>query len=234
MKPIAIAQHDPHDGPAHFAVFLHRAGLPFRIFRLDQGDGLPASIRDYSGLCLLGGPMSVNDGLPYQAGQLALIQEAMAADLPVIGHCLGGQLMAKALGGRVTAAPAVEIGWSELELIDRAGARWFGGRERLSLFQWHNESFSIPSDGRWLLRGRHCANQAFSVGDKHLAMQFHVEVDAAKVRHWLDAGQDEIARSDSPGVQPVATLLADLDQAIEGSRRIADDLYAAWIEGLAR
>lgn len=238
MKPIAILQHDPHDGPSYFATFLARAGWRYRVFRLDQGESLPATIRDYAGLCLLGGPMSVNDDLPYQAPQLALIQEAMAADLPVIGHCLGGQLMSKALGGQVGPAPVTEIGWSRLELCDDAGMRWFAGRDRFDAFQWHNESFSIPSDGRWIVRGQHCANQAFIVGNKHLAMQFHIEVDSDKVRHWLEAGGAEIARCAALGVagavQGAAVLLADLDLTIAHSQRVADDLYAAWLEGVSR
>lgn len=238
MKPIAILQHDPHDGPSYFATFLSYAGRPYRLFRLDQGEALPATIRDYAGLCLLGGPMSVNDDLPYQAPQLALIQDAMAADLPVIGHCLGGQLMSKALGGQVGPAPVAEIGWSRLELCDGEGMRWFGGRDHFDAFQWHSESFSIPKDGRLIVRGRHCANQAFTVGKKHLAMQFHIEVDSEKVRYWLEAGGDEIARRASsavPGaVQGAAMLLADLDLTIARSQRVADDLYAAWLRGLTR
>ena len=153
--------------------------------------------------------MSANDPLPYFEDLLKRIREAVAKDIPVIGHCLGGQLMARALGGTVQMSEHVEIGWSDLQVIHESGAQWFGPEAqvgtRLPLFQWHGESFSIPSGAQWLVQGRHCAHQAFSVGSKHLAMQFHCEVDEAKVRTWLELDADELCGGASPGATPSPT-----------------------------
>jgi GMP synthase-like glutamine amidotransferase len=101
MKPIAIFRHSPGEGPGYFATFLDRHSLPWRLFKVDEGEFPPASPDEFSGLCFMGGPMSVNDELPWIPATLALIRAADAAGIPVIGHCLGGQLMAKAFGGTV-------------------------------------------------------------------------------------------------------------------------------------
>jgi GMP synthase-like glutamine amidotransferase len=111
MKPIAIFRHSPGEGPGYFATFLDRHSLPWRCSRSMRAIFRPPSPDEFSGLCFMGGPMSVNDDLPWIPATLALIRAADAAGIPVIGHCLGGQLMAKALGGSVGRNPVKEIGW---------------------------------------------------------------------------------------------------------------------------
>ncbi|HWI14667.1 MAG TPA: energy transducer TonB [Burkholderiales bacterium] len=102
MKPVAIFRHLATEGPGYFATYLERHDVPWELVSIDAGDAVPSDPRTYSGLCFMGGPMSVNDDLPWIRDELELIRRAVDADVPVIGHCLGGQLMAKALGGVVT------------------------------------------------------------------------------------------------------------------------------------
>lgn len=102
MKPVAIFRHSSTDGPGYFAAYLDRRRIPWRLMKLDQGEVVPADPRSFSGLGFMGGPMSVNDDLPWIAPVLQLIRNAVREDVPVIGHCLGGQLMSKALGGAVS------------------------------------------------------------------------------------------------------------------------------------
>lgn len=231
MKPIAIAQHHADDGANYFATFLERAGLPYQVFHPYLGEALPQDISRFAGYCILGGPMSANDNLDYLKTEMKLALDAMAAEIPVIGHCLGGQLMAKALGGTVQAAENPEIGWVDLQIAVE-GAHWFGGRTQARLLQWHGESFSIPRDGKRIMTGAYCANQAFQVG-KHLGMQFHCEVDAGKVLTWLKNDRQELVNaSHSPGVQDADELVATLDAEIAQSQRVADDIYGEWIKGL--
>lgn len=232
MLPIAIFQHVADDGPAYFASWLDQQGLPYRVYRLFGGDALPLDLLGHAGLCILGGPMSANDGLPYFPDLLARIREAVAQDKPVIGHCLGGQLMSRALGGSVQAAENVEIGWSDLQ-VEAGGERWFGGRQQLQLFQWHGESFAIPPGAQRIVTGVHCANQAFVYGNKHLAMQFHCEVDAAKVCAWLLAGHDELIRCAGPAVQQAEAILPSLEAMLVQSQASAAAIYAEWARGLA-
>ena len=116
MNPVAIFRHFPIEGPGYFATFLELHGIPWQLIRIDAGDAVPSDISAFSGLAFMGGPMSVNDELPWIAPVLALIRAAQVADMPVLGHCLGGQLMAKALGGTVSRNPVKEIGWGEVRV----------------------------------------------------------------------------------------------------------------------
>jgi GMP synthase-like glutamine amidotransferase len=232
MKSIAIIQHIANDGPSYFATWLEQHGLPYRVFRMDLGYTLPADIGAHAGLCILGGPMSANDALPYMESLLTLTRDAVAAQVPVIGHCLGGQLLARALGAPVGASAHLEIGWSQLHPTHTLAAEWFGNDAPLQLFQWHGESFDIPAGATQLLCGTHCHNQAFVIDDRHLGMQFHCEVDAPKVREWLVSGANELAASDSPGVQSASAIEATLEHDLQRSQRIASHLYRRWARGL--
>ena len=127
MKPVAIFRHSPTEGPGYFATFLAQQNIPLDLIEIDAGEPAPTDISAYSGLVFMGGPMSVNDDLPWIASELSLIREAVRLDIPALGHCLGGQLIAKALGGSVTKNPVKEIGWGEVSVVDQAAARaWFG------------------------------------------------------------------------------------------------------------
>lgn len=235
MKPIAIIQHVGNDGPSFFATWLQQRSLPFTVYRMHDGYQLPVSVQALAGLCILGGPMSANDDLPYFAELFALVREAIAKDVPVIGHCLGGQIMARALGATVQASENVEIGWSTLEAVHPAAQDWFGQATPLQLFQWHTESFSIPPGAMQLLRGAHCANQAYLVQGKHLGMQFHCEVDEPKVRDWLTEGAEEMQRhGTSLGVQRTDAILETLAKDIAHSQRIASHIYSRWAQALVR
>ena len=171
MKPIAIFRHTATEGPGYFTDFLHERAIPWQLVRIDAGDAVPQDVSVYSGLVFMGGPMSVNDDLPWIAQVLALIRQAVAQDVPVLGHCLGGQLMAKALSGVVTRNPIKEIGWGEATVSDNAQAHaWFGDILSFKAFHWHGETFSLPQGAVHLLSSAHCTNQAFVLG-KHLALQ---------------------------------------------------------------
>ena len=144
MKPVAIFRFSPTEGPGHFGDWLETQGIPYALFALDRGDPVPASARAFAGIGMMGGPMSANDDLPWNAPLLDLLRDAVSADVPVIGHCLGGQLFAKSLGAKVGRATATEIGWSEVKVIDAASNPWFGQRAGFRTFQWHHEVFGLP------------------------------------------------------------------------------------------
>lgn len=232
MPDIAIIEHFANDDPAYFGRWLEAEGLSYRVYRMHAGDALPANLAEYRGLAILGGPMSANDALPYYPALFRLIRDAVDCATPVIGHCLGAQLMSRALGGSVQASEQVEIGWSDL-VVEGEGAGWFGGASRLRPFQWHGESFSIPPGAARIATGPYCANQAFVLDGRHLGMQFHCEVDEAKVRRWLIAGHDELIGSDSPAVQQAGAILPSLSEELVQSRRTAAAIYRRWAEGLA-
>jgi GMP synthase-like glutamine amidotransferase len=199
------------------------------VVRCFAGEILPPSLAGVGGLCILGGPMSANDALSYYPALFALTREAFAQRIPVIGHCLGGQIMARVLGGTVQPSSNVEIGWAELQTEGELGSAWFAGKHRVRLFEWHGESFSIPPGATRIVTGAYCANQAFVYDGIHLGMQFHIEVDEEKVRQWLIAGHDELIRCASPAVQQADAILPTLAADLGTSQSHADALYTRWL-----
>lgn len=236
MKPVLVFRHSATEGPGYFATFLERHGIDWRLVRLDEGEAVPSSAGDFAGLAFMGGPMSVNDELPWIAPELALIRDAVERRVPVIGHCLGGQLLAKALGGVVRANPVKEIGWQRVDLEDSPLAReWLGAASpAFTTFQWHGEAFTLPPGGERILRGEHCPNQAFVVDGRHLGMQCHVEMTPELVRTWCESGADEIdASRSSPAVQPVKRIEGEMAARLPVLTDVATRLYARWVKGLA-
>ncbi len=233
MKPIAIFRHAAHEGPGHFATFCDAHGLPWKLLRIDAGEPIPATPNDFSGLVFMGGPMSVNDDLPWIAPALALIRAAAAADLPVLGHCLGGQLMARALGGSVGRNPIKEIGWGAVRVLESPVARdWFAAVNTFESFHWHGETFAPPPGAERILESAYCANQAFALGP-HLALQCHVEMTEAMIQSWCEVGAEEIAAAAaSPAVQ-TAQQMRELNAAnLPVMRAVAEQLYGRWTRGL--
>jgi GMP synthase-like glutamine amidotransferase len=234
MKPVAIFRHVAIEGPGYLADFLDARTIPWRLVRIDEGDPLPLSVQEYGGIVLMGGPMSVNDDLPWISPLLALIRDAVEADIPVLGHCLGGQLMSKALGAGVGPNAVKEIGWGGVRVHNAEEARrWFGERAEFTVFHWHGETFDLPAGAVHLLSSAHCRHQAYALG-KHLALQCHIEMTADMVRDWCRAGAAELAAARQIGVQQVAEIERDLPRRVEALHAVADRVYAHWTAGLAK
>jgi GMP synthase-like glutamine amidotransferase len=231
MKPIAIFRHSPGEGPGYFATFLDRHSLPWTLFKVDEGVSPPPAPDEFSGLCFMGGPMSVNDDLQWIPQTLELIRKADALGIPVIGHCLGGQLMAKAFGGTVGRNPVKEIGWGEVAATD-AAKDWLGDTDRFEAFHWHGETFTIPSGANRILQSAHCANEAFVRGP-HLGMQCHVEMTDTMIRSWCQQWAAE-GVPPSASVQTPEQMQTGMEARIAAMRAVADRLYGRWIEGLRR
>ena len=174
--------------------------------------------------------MSVNDDLPWIAAALALIRAAVAKNIPTLGHCLGGQLMAKALGGSVGRNPVKELGWGKVETVEGAAAAWLGDIATFDAFHWHGETFTIPPGATRILNSRYCENQAF-VSGPHLGLQCHVEMTEAMIRLWSRHWSDENAVP-SPSVQRPEEMVENMEARIAAMRLAADRLYARWIGGL--
>jgi len=231
---VAIFRSARTEGPGYFATYLERCSIPWKLVALDAGEPVPRDARRFSGLVFMGGPMSVNDDLPWIAPALELARDAVRKDVPVLGHCLGGQLMSRAFGGAVRANPVKEIGWGEVRVADNAVAReWLGELQAFESFHWHGETFSIPPGATRVLESPHCANQAFALG-KHLGMQCHVEMTEELVRLWLKSGSVEIEASSSPAVQKRDEIERDLAARVTALNSVANRLYDRWAEGLSR
>ena len=235
LNPVLIFQHSPTEGPGYFTTFLDRAGIPWRLVRIDEGEAVPESLAGYSGLCLMGGAMSVNDALPWIPPLLGLIRIAVERGVPVIGHCLGGQLLSKALGGIVSANPVKEIGWGEVRVVDAEAARpWLGDTTSAPAFHWHGETFTLPHGAVRILESEWCPNQAFVLGDRHVGMQCHVEMTPELIAAWCANGAAEIAASTSPAVQQPSVMQAEAEARTVRLHALADKIYSRWIQGLSR
>lgn len=232
MKPIVIFRHTATEGAGYFAEFLDERKIPWQLICIDAGDAVPSIASAYSGLVFMGGPMSVNDDLPWIPPVLALIRDAVAQDISLLGHCLGGQLISRALGSVVSRNPVKEIGWGELTVSDNDVARsWFGDIKTFQAFHWHGETFSMPQGATHLLSGAYCANQAYALG-KHLALQCHVEMTEEMIVNWCAVGESEIAGGSSPAVQSASEMQRQMNDKLPQLRDVAAQLYTRWIAGL--
>jgi GMP synthase-like glutamine amidotransferase len=229
MQPILIVTHVDHEGPGYFAQVLERNAIPYRVVSIGRGDALPEHPNDYSGLVFMGGPMSVNDPLPWIQQELRLIRNAVDAAIPVLGHCLGGQLISKALGGIVTRNRVREIGWFDVEQTSpRTAPEWFADLPAsFSVFHWHGETFSLPNGATSLLRNQNCEQQAFVVGNT-LALQCHIEMTEAMVQQWVASAPEEFTHP-SGAVQNSAEITHDLKARVAELHRIADIIYTRWL-----
>lgn len=230
MKPVLILQHQGPEHQGYLGTWLKSKNIPFIVFNAEQSE-FPSSIEPYAALAVMGGAMSANDKLYSNRQAEILILQAMHFDIPVIGHCLGGQLMSKALGGTVSKSYKPEIGWQPIKYVDNELTKlWFGSNPTDTVIHWHYETFSIPSGATLLASSASCSNQAFSIG-KHLAMQFHIEIDIQKIQSWVndedETWQTAIKNYDS--VQTKEQILAGITNKLEKHQITASHIYSQWI-----
>jgi GMP synthase-like glutamine amidotransferase len=235
LKPVAIFRYARTEGPGHFATFLADHGLEFTVIRLDENEPVPQSCDAFCGLGFMGGPMSANDEYPWTQPVLSLMRQAVEKEVPVIGHCLGGQMLSRALGGKVSRADVKEIGWVPVTVEASAAAReWFGDNRGFAAFQWHEDTFAIPPGGERILTGTTCANQAYIVDGRHLGMQCHVEVNAEMIDTWCRIGITDIDQNfgKSPAVQDALTIRGLMPQNLPTLTATASRLYTRWMQNL--
>ncbi|MBI5018373.1 MAG: type 1 glutamine amidotransferase [Deltaproteobacteria bacterium] len=233
MGQILIFRHSPDDGPGYFGRFLTRMRVPYRVVRIDRGEPVPRGLGEAPAVVFMGGPQSVNDPLSWIPLALRLIREAVERGLPVLGHCLGGQLISKALGGEVGGSPAKEIGWLPVRQVPgQAASDWLSRLpQSFDVFQWHWESFSLPPGSHRILESDGCPNQGF-VLEKALGLQFHIEMLTGMVKQWARDPGDALA-SPCLTVQTPDEMRSDLRRRVKQLHDVADQIYSRWLLGLS-
>lgn len=228
-KVIRVFQHDGCGGMGYLASFLDARRVSYEMIRIDQQQALPQDILDSAGLIFLGSNFSVNSDHPWIADEIELIRQAAEIDLPVLGICFGGQLISKALDGHISKAPAMQIGWFRVEstaeastLIDAQLPSSF------EAFEWHEDTFSVPTGGIPLFYGECVKQQGFLHG-RCLALQFHLEITRHKIQDCLLQARKRVADS-SACVHPSEQMLHDLDDRITRLHAVSDTLFQWWLK----
>ena len=187
-KTVLILRHMPHEPGGTLETALTGAGVDFRYFDLHREVPARLPLDRACGLVALGGPMNVDevDRYPFLALDVQWIEQALAMDLPFLGICLGSQLLAKTLGARVYPNRVKEIGWYPVELTPAAADDpLFAQSGTRTMFQWHGDTFDLPSGAIHLARSPACENQAFRYGQRAYGLQFHIEMTATMIDQWL-------------------------------------------------
>jgi GMP synthase-like glutamine amidotransferase len=234
MKPVALFQHSAYAEPGYVTDYLDGQGIPWVLHRIDLGHAVPADPTAYAGLCFLGGSMSVNDPLAWIAEELALARAADRLDIPMVGHCFGSQLIARAFGASVARNRVKEIGWGWLAPHASQSARdWLGDASRLRSFQWHADTFEVPADAELFMSSEFCAHQTFVIRDIHLGMQSHLEMTPELLRKLIAKGAGEIEREialhGTAAVQAADEMLDGADAKCAEVNATMRRLYDRWI-----
>jgi GMP synthase (glutamine-hydrolysing) len=211
---MVVIQHEPGEGPGTLARFLREP----RLVRVFAGDPIP---READALVVLGGGMSAYDPLPFLREEIALLRRCVEFNRPVLGICLGSQLLAAALGATVARAPRKEIGFYRVR-----GAPELFGAESFVAFHWHGDAFTLPAGAVPLASSGLTPLQAFRFGERALGLQFHLEVDEEVLGAMLASGAEELAGA---GVD-AQSLLAQSRRELPRLGEIAAQVFSRWVE----
>lgn len=222
---VLVVQHLEPEGPVLLAGALERAGCAIDIARTDLAQPLPTDLAGHAGLVVMGGPMSASSdhGFPSRVAEIALIGEAVDGGTPMLGVCLGAQLLALAGGATVRRGPEPEIGWGPVQLeAEAAGDPLFHAIvDDVTVLHWHRDTFDLPAGAVHLASSARYSNQAFRLGPSAWGLQFHVEVDLDAVLRFVEAFGDEAATN--PAIAPEA--VEQLSRS-EGARLAILDRFA--------
>jgi GMP synthase (glutamine-hydrolysing) len=199
-------EHAPHEGAGKIEDWAKLRGYTFTRSALFNGDPLP-DIDEVDLLVVMGGAMNVyqHRDFPWLVPEKQFLQRVLARDQAMLGICLGAQLIADALGGKIFQNDEKEIGWFPVDFIDR-GWPFDGFPERPTVFHWHGDTFDLPHGARWIARSEGCGNQAYLYGERVVGLQFHIEVTPEAVAGFLVGAENEL----QPGrfVQTAAQIAA--------------------------
>jgi len=185
---VLIAQHAKEEPAGTLGQFLEQSKREVKIINLYKKDRFPDGLSDVEAVIAMGGPMNVyeEDRFPFLKAEDSFLKKVMNENIPILGICLGAQLLAKAAGAKVKRAPRAEMGWARVRLTKEGEKDQLcqGLDETLEVFQWHEDSFEIPKGAVRLAENDLCPNQAFRYRNNCYGLQFHVEIDAVLITEW--------------------------------------------------
>ncbi len=234
MSKVLVCQHVPHEILGTFHPLLKDEGIRIRYVNFSRHPHAEPQVTGYDGLILLGGPMNVDEEgkYPFLTHELKMIEEAMKMEIPVLGICLGSQLIAKTLGAKIHANTHSEIGWHKVDLTKE-------GQENpllnpLSshpyLFEWHHDSFELPKDSHWLAKSSRCPHQAFRYGKKTYGFQFHLEVDEDMIEKWLHDPKHQAFLRNSSEHPSEKKIRQETQEHISALKKISIQTFSEFIK----
>jgi GMP synthase-like glutamine amidotransferase len=228
---VLVLQHIACEPPGAFEDVLVAAGADIHRVELDEGDALPPW-QDFVAIVAMGGPMSVNDEAEHRwlIAEKRLVREAIDKGRAVVGVCLGAQVIASALGGRVYRNTAREIGWFPVSATPAPASVSLRWPDELTVFHWHGETFDLPSGAVRLASSEGCLNQAFQIGDRVVGLQFHLEATPATVAAMVEHCRHEL--TPDRYVQSEQDLLATSPQRYLRPNRLMDDVLMAVVRAV--
>lgn len=229
MKTLLAVRHVPFEGLGSLETPLTEAGYAIRYVDAPIADLAHLEREDCDLLVVLGGPIGVNDqpDYPFLGAELRLVEARLKCQAPLLGICLGSQLIAHALGARVHANHETEIGWYPLTLTAEGRAtplRHFGQ----PVFHWHGDTFELPAGAQLLASTALCAHQAFSMGHALLALQFHPEVTARGLEQWYVGHARELRARGTP----LAAMREEAARLAPGLAQAAAGFLKDWLAAL--
>ena len=231
MRKLLVFQHAPSEPLGVLDPMLRRWGFRIRYANFARDPGLQLDLGRYNGLVVLGGPMNVDQAeqYPHLRTEIAAIREALRLGVPVLGICLGAQLLAAALGASVRPNKVREIGWYPLHPAPQAGEdrlfRHFDGRQHV--FQWHAYTFDLPPGAVHLAHSESCEHQAFRFGERAYGLQFHLEADEALIQRWLNVPAYRAELEAETGFE---RLLRDTHRHVGPALKLSERVFHEFIE----
>lgn len=235
MKSAIVLQHTPTEGPERVATLLGERGVRCETIALHAGAPVPDIVGRDQLLVVMGGPMGVADAgsaeYPFLAPEIALLKKLVARDAPILGICLGSQLLAAAAGARVypNTRPgpdgpiaAREVGWGPIDLHNVTEPALAGLPAQPMVLHWHGDTFDLPAGAVHLASTPVCRNQAYRLGTRAFGLQFHAEVERETIATWVSEDADYVRGALGP--EGGGRILADTDRHFAAARPIWDRL----------
>jgi GMP synthase-like glutamine amidotransferase len=224
VLPVLIVQHAPYEHPAVIRRALESQGTPTLTIHPYRGDAFPKR-KEISGIISLGGSMHANDdeNHPWIPKECALLRECALEEMPTVGVCLGGQMLARGLGGRVEKTSSLELGWFPIELNEAGKADPVLGSAggNPTVYHWHEDTFHLPKEATLLAYSHACPRQAYRIGEKVYGFQFHPEADHQLLHEWLSYEGIEEEISDAQkmfGAKTVQSATTQREHSLRGEK----------------
>ena len=233
MRKLLVFQHVAAEPLGTLDRQFRDAGFRIRYTNFSRHPDAEPDVRRYHGLVVLGGPMSAEHSArhPHIEFERAAIREAVSFGMPVLGICLGAQLIAASLGARTLRRAASEIGWYEVRPTPagRSDPLFAQLDAAEQVFQWHNDTFTLPPGSVRLAESERCQQQAFRFGDSVYGLQFHLEVDAALIRRWLQTPSYLKELEAQPDAGGASGILAATERHIERLHALSGAVFGEFI-----